>query len=104
MRKKALLSMLPVGDWRKRDIVEVYMSPLIERISIADKDRAASAVASSLAQGLAWHKLVIYPRHRWLGCEAAISQPTILEACHGLLRPAYQQFCAMVGKKAPWLV
>jgi len=99
MQRKALLHMLPSGDWRKRNVVEVYVSPEVK--NLPDKELLINNFAHSLAQGLAWHKLAVYPRHRWLGCEAAISQPTLLDACHGLLRPAYQKFCKMVGKWQP---
>lgn len=96
MQRRALLQLLPSGDWRNRQQVEVYVHPSM--VELPDKDAFATRIANSLSQGLAWHKFAIYPRHRWLGCEAAISQPTLLDACHGLLFPTYEKFCATVGK------
>lgn len=95
MQRRALLRLLPCGDWRKHDVVETYVHPMAE---LPDRESYAEDIANSLTQGLAWHKFLVYPRHRWLGCEAAISQPTLLAACHGLLEPTVSLFCATVGK------
>ena len=97
-QRRVLLSMLPSGDWRKRDCVEVYLP--VNTDPLPEKRVVAADMARGLTRGLAWYRLAIYPRHRWLGCEAAISQPAIIDACHGLLRPAYERFCSKVGKKA----
>ena len=96
MQRRALLRLLPLGDWRKRDCVEIFVDESVEELP--PKEDFAWNIANSLTQGLAWHKLAKYPRSRWLGCEAAISQPILLDACHGLLRPSFEHFCMSVGK------
>ena len=88
---------LPAGDWRTKDRVEVYfpLSGTVVRL----RRSVVHLVARGLTRAITWHKLAIYPRHRWLGCEAATSQPALLESCHGLLLPACAGFCYVVGDK-----
>lgn len=96
-QRRALLCLLPLGDWRLRDRVEAYANDVAD--GLPEKETFVANIASSLTQGLAWHKLAKYPRSRWLGCEAAIAQPALLDACHGLLRPAFELFCKKLGAK-----
>ncbi|CAK0802016.1 unnamed protein product, partial [Prorocentrum cordatum] len=98
LQQQALLRSMPLGDWRKRDVVEVYLTGLVGELP--SKAVLAKEVAHSLVQGISWHKFAKYPRNRWLGGEAAISQPTLIDACHGLLRPTFEHFCRSVGKRA----
>lgn len=96
LQRAAILLALPMGDWRRTDRVEVDLS--LHHTELPDKKAFLTRFADSLANGLSWNKSAKYPRHRWFGAEESISQPCLMQACHGLLAPAYAEFCKQFDK------
>ena len=86
--KTYLLQALPNGDWRKQDVVEVYIPATMD----IDKDRIQQRVIQSLVLGLTGVLFRAYPRHRWVGADATTDQVAMLEAVHGLGSAAYRLF------------
>ena len=78
------------GDWRRRDVVEVYWhsahGPPPSLQSIAPK------VASNLTAALAGRKPALWRRDKWTGFKAAVLDVWLLDQVHGLLEPAYNRF------------
>jgi len=91
LQRRVLLELLPNGNWLRRGTVEVHINDSVT--DLPPKQVFAESVADSLTQGLCWEKFQKYPRHRWFGAEASVMGPTLLEVCHGLLRPAFELFC-----------
>lgn len=97
LQRRALLQLLPNGDWRKQGVVEVYLHDSLPEPPT--KKQFVEEVASSIVRVLTWHKFQVYNQSRWLDAEPAITQPTLIQACHGLLRPTFELFCAKLAPK-----
>ena len=87
--RRVLLSLLPNGDWRCHDTVEVFVAPG----TVVDKAAIIRKVVQGLVQALAHRRFRVYARHRWTGSEESVSDIGILLVCHGLLGPVWAQCC-----------
>ena len=87
-----LLRTLPNGDWRKQDVVEVYVPATMDY----DFDQLKHKVTQSLILGLTGTLFRLYPRHRWVGADATTDQVGMLQAVHGLGTAAFQVFLGKV--------
>ena len=85
--RRALLDLLPQGNWKRRDVVEVYAG-------VGDVDELGLRVraARGLAEALAHRVFRVYRRGRWTGREEALCDVGILDVCCGLLTPTYQMW------------
>ena len=79
--KRFLLSKLPNGDWRRKDIIEVFIPPGLDFAREQVLDNVCTALVLSLAGSL----FSVYPRHRWLGADTTVEQVGLCEAVNGLL-------------------
>ena len=87
-----LLSMLPNGDWRRRDAVEVYVAPAVD----INADQLTDQVVQGLVVALSGRVFTTYPQSRWIGCDVAVDEVGLCEAVHGLLSLTY---ASMLGQK-----
>ena len=90
---QTVLSFLPNGDWRRRDVVQVFVDPS----AVWTKQGVAKQVAKGVCWALAGRHFQIFNRKRWTGCDEAIGQLGLLEACHGLLSRTYCRFLRQQG-------
>ena len=97
-RKKVILSMLPNGRWWNRDCVEVWV--LVGQANTVDKKDVARKFAEGLRIALEGKRIRFFDRGRMMGKEAASSDVTLLDVCHGILRPSYISYCEGCDKKA----
>ena len=90
---QAIMSWLPNGDWRLRDIVQVFVQPgsAFSRVAIAQ------IVAKGVCWALAGQHFIIFNRKRWTHADESIGQLGLLEACHGLLSRTYRRWLAKLG-------
>lgn len=93
LAKRLYLSRLPNGDWRKREVVEVYVP---EHVSV-DRSRIAEVVGDALQQCVAGAHLTTYPRHRWTKADRALDDCIMLDAIHGLLSAVFPLWCRECG-------
>ena len=91
--KRMLLSLLPNGDWRKRDI-ELF----IGTAAPMDVAIAKATIANGLVTALAGCMHELYPRHRWVGADIAVDRCGLLCAVHDLGRGAYMRYMQKYGK------
>jgi hypothetical protein len=92
--RKALLLLLPNGDWRKRDI-EMYI-PVGSTMTASEASRQ---MANGLITALAGSQLPIYQRNRWVGSDIAFDRAGLLEAVHQIGSSAYAQFLSLLGHR-----
>ena len=91
-RARVLLTMIPNGDWRKGDVVEVYFP--IATQDAPSRPHVATVAAQALVSAFLHKRLELYPRRRWTGADLALDQAAGMEACHGLMSRAYRRFLA----------
>ena len=65
--RRVLMHTLPNGDWDLDNVVQCYT---IAPCNGFDAERLAKAIATALAAVFAGTRLMSYPRHRWMGCDA----------------------------------
>ena len=92
--KRALLLLLPSGDWSSRR-PEMYV-PANSQMTAAEAERIMS---NGLVTALAGSSFELYPRHRWCGADLAIDRCGILEAVHELGSGAYTHYLALLGHR-----
>ena len=80
VERQTILSQLPSGDWRKRDVVEHYIPAGLDY----NHAELEETICKGLILALASRQFHTYPRHRWTGCDIAVDQLTLLECVHGL--------------------
>lgn len=85
--RRALLAVLPNGDWTNQNEVEVYLNQ--QQADVADFNRLASDIASALVAAMLQRKIRVFTRNRWLGQEEAVCDVSLLETVHGLFSAAY---------------
>lgn len=91
--KRSLIQVYLPGDWTNHDEIEFYYhSPDAE--GLMDEQDLRETIADGVVRCLANHSLRRYRRDRWVGFDLAIDQLGLLEAAHGILRHAFQWFCA----------
>ena len=78
--RRYLLSTLLNGDWRKRDVIEVFVPAAFE-VNRADLQ---AKITEGTLLALTSKVFSKYPRHRWLGCDVATDEVGLLESIHGL--------------------
>ena len=88
--KRALLLLLPNGNWRRTDRVEVYVAGTPFQ-GMSDES-LRELVAQGLQFALAATPPSKYPRHRWTGADLAVDSMGLALAVHGLLPRAYLRF------------
>ena len=91
--KRAALH-LPNGDWRRRDLIDVWLPPGL----VVNEDRIKDVLASSLVAILARCKLTVYPMHRWTGADAAFDEVLLMEGVHGLASLTWPHWAKEAGK------
>ena len=96
-RVRVLLTMIPNGDWRKHDVVEVYFA--VAHQDTPSRHHVATVAAQALVSAFLHKRLELYPRHRWTGADVATDQAAGMEACHGLMGRAYRRFLASIAGK-----
>lgn len=84
--KATVLTWLPNGDWRNDSEIEYYPR------QGDHEDVINHNMASALTSVLFGSMIHRWPRHRWRGADIATSQIALLCACHGILRPAFEEF------------
>eukprot|EP00971_Amphidinium_carterae_P352130 6492445-Amphidinium_carterae.1 len=92
-----LLSALPNGDWRCTSEVQVFL-PIDMQHKVVKKDLVAT-LTDGLLMALTSRKPALFVRHRWSGCDQAVNELAILEACHGLLSACYAKFLQKLTRK-----
>lgn len=97
LQRRALLQMVPNGDWWTPDVVEWYLHESI--VELPAKEHFQKAIAESTVAALCWHKFSEFNGKDWFGLEATVTRPTLIQACHGLMQPAFARFCTKLGAK-----
>ena len=87
--KRALLSVLANGDWTQRGEVQFFVPAGLDY----SQPEIEEKVVKGLLLAFASRKFRTYPRHRWLGAEAALDDLLLLECCHGLCAAAFYHLC-----------
>eukprot|EP00971_Amphidinium_carterae_P190590 3782324-Amphidinium_carterae.2 len=86
-----LLSVLPNGDWRDGNVVEHYVD---HDVSVEAYASIASTMEAGLMLVLTSRKPTVWCRHRWTGCQVAVSELGLLTAVHNLLPRAFNKVFA----------
>eukprot|EP00971_Amphidinium_carterae_P328392 6460245-Amphidinium_carterae.2 len=92
--RRLLLEHLATGDWHKCDVLEIYIAESID----VDTNLLVQNYIQGLLYALCNKSFTTYPRHRWLGCDAAVDEICLLQSCHGLASAAYQHWCYCLGR------
>eukprot|EP00971_Amphidinium_carterae_P036791 723405-Amphidinium_carterae.1 len=92
-----LLSALPNGDWRCTSEVQVFLPIHLQHTVV--KTRLVATLTDGLLMALTSRKPSLFVRHRWSGCDQAVNELSILEACHGLLSACYARFLQKLAAK-----
>ena len=95
---KVLIEMLPRGDWRRYDRVELYPEPGSD-LSGVSRRTLAHGFACSILKMFTPRVFRIYARHHWTGYEVVQDQVGALQACHGLYRRTVLRFLEKFGKR-----
>jgi hypothetical protein len=95
-RRKILLSMLPNGEWRNRDHIEMYMLPDCHG-RIPSREAMVPIMQVGIVQALAPHNLPLYPMHRWRGADLSQDELGMLSSVSGILENSYPRFCVLLG-------
>ena len=95
MERQHILQGLRLGDWRKTDVVEVYVTPGTQ----FSCEHILQTVVSGLCYALCNSQFSLYPRHRWLGADQAVDQVSMLQAIFGLATAVYQKFLVECGDR-----
>ena len=90
--RRLLLATVPNGDWRAHK-VQFYVD-LAPKGMAVDQASVLQFVTGGLMGALAASQPCLYPRHRWVGADIAVSELAVLEGCHRLLSTTFAQFCA----------
>ena len=80
--------MLPNGNWRNRDEIDIHIPPGQDFVEAYVKEQRASAMAVALV-GSAFR---LYNKKNFHGQEEAISDPSLAQVCYGLLSDTYPLF------------
>ena len=91
--KRALLLLLPNGDWNSRR-PEMYVPSQQSQVTAAEAERIMS---NGLVTALAGSSFELYPRHRWCAADLAIDSSGILEVVRELGCGAYTHYLALLG-------
>eukprot|EP00971_Amphidinium_carterae_P349597 6491100-Amphidinium_carterae.1 len=83
-----LISVLPNGDWRDDTSVQHYVDHDVTR---EDHPSIAENITAGLMYALVARKPPVWCRHRWNGCQAALSELGLLAAIHNLLARSYKR-------------
>jgi hypothetical protein len=81
------LDQLAKGRWSNHTEVEVFLPDGVELTSVVRR-----AFAKRLSFALVPIVPRIYPRSRWTGADLALGDVGLVQACHGLFRPAYRKW------------
>jgi hypothetical protein len=95
LHKRLSLLMLPTGDWRRRDKLEIYVPPGLE----VNELQIRRAVSRGVANTTARRKYSRYEKFRLLEPEKACDEVLILEAISGLASETYPYFLKRVHSK-----
>ena len=74
-------------DWWNRDKVEVWTTA--EKAAALDKKIFAKHVAKGLRVDFQCKRIKFYNRDLWTGKEEATADASLLDLCHGILKPAF---------------
>ena len=92
--RQCLLKRLPNGDWRRRDKVELYITPGVE----FNAETLQQQTITALLLCLGGKNFKTYLRYRWLGCEVATDMVGLALAVHGLAAAAYTHMYLPKGR------
>eukprot|EP00971_Amphidinium_carterae_P348227 6490393-Amphidinium_carterae.1 len=87
--RRLLLEHLATGDWRRGDVIEVYV---VEGVDI-DSKQVLSTYINGIIYALCHKAFSTYPRHRWLGCDVSTDEVGLLEAVHSLASASFRHWC-----------
>jgi hypothetical protein len=92
---QAIMGSLPNGDWRRQDVVQVFVRHGVHW----DRRLVSQLVARGFLRTLAKTSFRIFNRNRWCGNDIAINQLGLFQSCHGLLGRVFKRFLVAVGYK-----
>eukprot|EP00959_Pyramimonas_sp_CCMP1952_P471891 9499141-Pyramimonas_sp.AAC.1 len=95
--RRALLHILPNGDWTNTENVEVWIAgdgPI-------DEERVIQRVVDGMLSALVHRRPRVWKRIKWIGKEEALCDIGLIEVCHGLLTPTYRLWAKRRGCKVP---
>ena len=85
------------GDWRRSDRLELYVPPGLE-VDLAEQRRL---MEKALLMTIAQRNFATFPKHRWLGADAALDQVALAFAVHNLGAEAFLVMCQALQSKKP---
>ena len=89
--RRAILAMLPNGRWANHNAVEVWVPE--DKAEALNVDALAADVVEGMMAVLVCRRIRFYNAGRWLDQEQSVCDLSTLEVVHGLLTPAYEEFC-----------
>ena len=90
--RRCVLNILPNGDWRNRERVDIHLPA--EMADEVDLDAIADDVAFAFIGVLTTRKIAVNLKKNRLGQEEVVSDVLLLEACHGFFTPTYKRLAA----------
>ena len=93
--RRHILQGLGLGDWRNTSSIEVYITPGTG----CNRSDIVKTVVQGLSYALCHTQFSLYPRHRWLGADAALDQIALLQAVFGLATAVCDKFLIASGDK-----
>lgn len=90
--RRVLLASVPNGDWRAPK-VQFFVDIAPPGVS-TDRSSVLEFLTAGLMAALTASQPTLYPRHRWVGADIAVSELAIMEGCHRLLSTTFARVCA----------
>ena len=88
-----LLSSVITGDWRLRDVLQVYIPPGLP----VDLPAVQKNVLEAATNAISRSNFHVFPRHRWLGADRALDEIGLCEGVFGLCSAAFARMHAPAG-------
>ena len=90
---KAVVQLLPNGDWRNRKRVEFYPPRLlVGAFAHLDKRNISHVFACAMIKTFLSLAFQVHASHHWTGYDVATDQQGGLESCHGFCRRTARRF------------
>ena len=97
--RATLLSILPRGRWWIPGVVEIWLPQALGEG--VDEIAFIKEFSRTIARVLIWKQFATFPRHRWKGAKEATADIAIVEAFHGMYRPAMLEYARRKGIPIP---
>ena len=85
--RQFLLQHYAISNWRSGEVIELFVPPGVA----FSREALLQNLCNALTLALVGSLFRIYPRHRWVGCDATLDQIGLSLAVHNLAGQAFQR-------------